>query len=55
MNDSYNGNPIIKTLDTIGFIGPFILLTIGIWQLWNNAGFWKGRAGNDDGIVKEVL
>ena len=40
MNDSPIGLNIIKIFDTIGFLGPFILLTIGIWQLWGNHGFW---------------
>jgi membrane-associated phospholipid phosphatase len=40
MNDLSNENNIIKTFDTIGFVGPFILLLIGIWQLWGNPGFW---------------
>jgi membrane-associated phospholipid phosphatase len=40
MNDLSNENNIIKIFDTIGFLGPFILLIIGIWQLWGNHGFW---------------
>jgi|TARA_B110000285_G_scaffold75038_1_gene86369 membrane-associated phospholipid phosphatase len=40
MNDSANGNKIIRLMDTVGFLGPFILLGIGIWQLWGNSGFW---------------
>ena len=40
MNDLSNENNIIKIFDTIGFVGPFILLLIGIWQLWGNPGFW---------------
>ena len=36
MNDSENGNKIIKMLDTVGFMGPFILFGIGVWQLWGN-------------------
>ena len=40
MNELSNQNNIIKMLDTMGFLGPFILLGIGIWQLWGNRGFW---------------
>lgn len=40
MNDLANQNNIIKLFDTMGFMGPFILLGIGIWQLWGNKGFW---------------
>lgn len=40
MNDFSGVNKIIKWLDTIGFLGPFILLGIGIWQLWYNRIYW---------------
>lgn len=40
MSDFENGNKIIKMVDNVGFLGPFILLCIGIWQLWGNKGFW---------------
>tara|TARA_B110000879_G_scaffold5481_2_gene7287 strand:+ start:23606 stop:24112 length:507 start_codon:yes stop_codon:yes gene_type:complete len=40
MPDFENGNKIIRTLDTVGFLGPFILFGIGVWQLWGNNGFW---------------
>lgn len=40
MNDLENGNKIIRMMDTIGFLGPFILFGIGVWQLWGNRGFW---------------
>lgn len=40
MNELSNQNNIIKIFDTMGFMGPFILLGIGIWQLWGNHGFW---------------
>ena len=35
-----NGNKTIKLLDTVGFMGPFILLGIGIWQLWYHRIYW---------------
>ena len=40
MPDFENGNKIIRTLDTVGFLGPFILFGIGVWQLWGNKVFW---------------
>lgn len=40
MSDYENGNKIIKMVDNVGFLGPFILFGIGVWQLWGNKGFW---------------
>lgn len=40
MSDFENGNKIIRLLDTVGFLGPFILFGIGVWNLWGNHGFW---------------
>ena len=40
MPDFENGNKIIRMLDTVGFLGLFILFGIGMWQLWGNKGFW---------------
>ena len=40
MNEIENGNKIIRLLDTVGFMGPFILLGIGIWQLWYHRIYW---------------
>ena len=40
MSDFENINKTIKILDKIGFLGPFILLGMGIWQLWGNKAFW---------------
>ena len=40
MPDFENGNKTIRMLDTVGFLGPFILFGIGVWQLWGNNGFW---------------
>jgi len=40
MNEIHNGNRIINILDKIGFLGPFVLLILGILLLWGNKGFW---------------
>jgi|TARA_Y100000361_G_scaffold118134_1_gene109434 membrane-associated phospholipid phosphatase len=31
----------IKILDLVGFLGPFLLLLIAIWQLWNHNLYWS--------------
>lgn len=40
MNEVINDNNMIKIFDKIGFFGPFILIIVNIWQLWENHGFW---------------
>ena len=39
MNELSNKDDI-KIFDKIGFFGPFILIIVNIWQLWENHGFW---------------